>query len=125
MASHEAPLPDAAAAPGGFGIEVCYAPPPPAQLSLIALAVEPGCTVAQAIRASGVLGLHPEIDLGLNQVGIFGKLASLEGVVSAHDRVEIYRPLTVDPKVARQRRVQKNRATSTEGRKWQAKERKG
>ncbi len=121
MASPESPIPDAI---GGLGIEVCYAPPPPAPASLIALEVEPGCTVAQAIRASGILGLHPEIDLNLNQVGIFGKLASLDGVVGVRDRIEIYRPLTVDPKVARQRRVEKNRATSTEGRKWQAKERK-
>jgi len=105
-------------------LEVCYAPPPPGVLSLIAVEIGVGGTVADAIRASGVLERHPEIDLAMNKVGIFGKFVNLDGVVSLHDRVEIYRPLTADPKVARQRRVEKTRASSTEGRKWQGREKR-
>jgi hypothetical protein len=53
------------------------------------------------------------------KVGIFGKLTTLDAPLADHDRVEIYRPLIVDPKVARQRRVEKTRrAGSVEGRKW-------
>jgi len=105
-------------------VEVCYAPPPPGGVSLIAVALAQGTTVAQAIGLSGVLQLHPEIDLASNKVGVFGKLVQLDGVVQAHDRIEIYRPLTADPKVARQRRVEKIRAGSTEGRKWQGREKR-
>jgi len=107
-----------------IAVEVCYAPPLPGALSLIAVEVEAGATVADAIRTSGVLARHPEIDLASNKVGIFGKLTSLDGAVSAQDRIEIYRPLTADPKVARQLRVEKIRASSTEGRKWQAREKR-
>jgi putative ubiquitin-RnfH superfamily antitoxin RatB of RatAB toxin-antitoxin module len=103
-------------------VEVCYAPPPPGVLSRVPVQLGPGSTVADAIRASGVLARHPEIDLATNKVGIFGKLANLDGTVVMHDRIEIYRALSADPKIARQRRVEKIRANSIEGRKWQGRE---
>ena len=79
--------------------------------------------VRQAIDASGVLARHPEIDPATQKVGVFGKLNPLDAVLADHDRVEIYRPLKVDPKIARQRRVEKTRkAGSIEGRKWQPKD---
>ncbi|MBW8837789.1 MAG: RnfH family protein, partial [Burkholderia sp.] len=62
-------------------------------------------------------------DLGTQKVGVFGKLKPLDTVLADHDRVEIYRPLLVDPKVSRQRRVEKTRkAGSIEGRRWQNKD---
>jgi putative ubiquitin-RnfH superfamily antitoxin RatB of RatAB toxin-antitoxin module len=75
--------------------------------------------VRAAIDASGVLALHPEIDLAHAKTGVYGKLVSLDAPLADHDRVEIYRPLIVDPKLARQRRVDKQRRDgSVEGRKW-------
>lgn len=62
-------------------------------------------TVGAAIRASGLLGEHPEIDLERNRLGIFGRLVRLETVVRNGDRVEIYRPLLADPKEVRRRRA--------------------
>jgi putative ubiquitin-RnfH superfamily antitoxin RatB of RatAB toxin-antitoxin module len=54
---------------------------------------------------------------------VFGKLAPLDAPLADHDRVEIYRPLIVDPKLARQRRVDKTRREgSIEGRKWMHKD---
>jgi len=120
----DAGLPSSEVARKPIAVEVCYAPPAPGGLSLIAVEVQAGGTVADAVRASGVLLRHPEIDLATNKVGIFGKLIALDAVVSAQDRIEIYRPLTADPKVARQRRVEKVRASSTEGRKWQGREKR-
>lgn len=67
--------------------------------------VEEGATVGEAIRASGVLQTFPEIDLGVNRVGIYGNLVTLDRPVLDGDRVEIYRPLTGDPKEARRRRA--------------------
>ena len=100
-----------------LSVDVCYALPD-AQ-TLIAVQLAPGATVQQAIDASGILARHPEIDLAKLKVGVYGKLKPLDAVLADHDRVEIYRPLIVDPKAARQRRVDKSRkAGSVEGRKW-------
>jgi putative ubiquitin-RnfH superfamily antitoxin RatB of RatAB toxin-antitoxin module len=106
---------------GRIDVEVCFALAD-AQ-TLLALEVDAGTTVGQAIEASGILRMHPEIDLGVHKVGVFAKLQPLDAVLNAHDRVEIYRSLKVDPKTARQRRVAKTRAGGTiEGRKWTRKE---
>ncbi|MBN3764669.1 RnfH family protein [Burkholderia sp. Ac-20365] len=98
-------------------IEVCYALP--GAQTLIELQLPQGATLRQAIDTSGILARHPEIDLTKQKTGVFGKLKPLDTVLADHDRVEIYRPLIVDPKLARQRRVAKSRQEgSVEGRKW-------
>lgn len=86
-------------------VEVVYARPD--KQLLIAVAIEPGATVEEAIHRSGVLESFPEINLEINKVGIFGKLGKLNAPLRAGDRVEIYRPLSADPKeMRRQRAVQ-------------------
>ncbi|MEW8508011.1 MAG: RnfH family protein [Candidatus Thiodiazotropha sp.] len=62
-------------------------------------------TAKQAIEASGILERFPEIDLETNKIGIFGKAAKLDALLSEGDRVEIYRPLIADPKEARKKRA--------------------
>jgi uncharacterized protein len=103
-------------------IDVCYGLPDGA--SFVAHVTLPeGATVREAIEASGVLRVHQDIDLSRQKVGVFGKLQTLDAALAAFDRVEIYRPLKVDPKTARLRRVEKTRrAGSIEGRKWQTKD---
>ncbi|MEX3638780.1 RnfH family protein [Paraburkholderia sp. BR14320] len=98
-------------------VEVCYALA--SEQALIAVELPAGATLKQAIDASGILQRFPSIDLNTQKVGVFGKLKPLDTVLADHDRVEIYRPLLVDPKVSRQRRVEKTRkAGSIEGRRW-------
>jgi uncharacterized protein len=46
-------------------------------------------------------------------LGIWGKKTTLSHVLSDLDRVELYRPLKVDPKVARRERFQKQGARTT------------
>ncbi len=100
-----------------LSIDVCYALPD--TQTLVSVELAPGATVQQAIDASGLLARYPEIDLSKLKVGVYGKLRPLGAVLTDHDRVEIYRPLIVDPKAARQRRVDKSRKSgSIEGRKW-------
>jgi hypothetical protein len=100
-----------------LSIEVCYALPN--EQVLIPVELPEGATVQQALDASGILQRCPQIDLAKQKVGVFGKLKPLDAVLADHDRVEIYRPLIVDPKAARQRRVEKTRKEgSIEGRKW-------
>ncbi|MCK0513148.1 RnfH family protein [Aromatoleum buckelii] len=62
-----------------------------------------GITVGEAILSSGITGQFPEIDLARQKVGIFGKLVALDRVLEDGDRVEIYRPVTRDPKTVRKR----------------------
>lgn len=73
--------------------------------ALIPVKGQPGMTLADAIERSGILARFPEIDLGVNKVGIFGKVAKLDQVLASGDRVEIYPPLIADPKQARKQRA--------------------
>lgn len=68
------------------------------------LEVPDNSTVEEAINLSGVLTLYPEINLGAQKVGIFGKIAALDTPVKDGDRVEIYRPITADPQQVQRRR---------------------
>ncbi|NOS87810.1 MAG: RnfH family protein [Methylococcaceae bacterium] len=68
------------------------------------LEVPDNSTLADAIQLSGLLKLYPEINLDSQKVGIFGKIASLDTPVKEGDRVEIYRPITVDPQTVQRRR---------------------
>lgn len=72
-----------------------------------------GCTLQAAVQASGLLQEHPELGLDTLDVGVWGKVAGLEYVLQDQDRVEIYRPLTVDPKVARRTRFKGQGARTT------------
>lgn len=67
------------------------------------LALKAGSTVAAALEASGIFVTNPETK-GL-AVGIFSRQVSLDRVVKSGDRIEIYRPLTLDPKEKRRRRA--------------------
>ena len=73
--------------------------------ALLAVEGAKGMTVREAIERSGILKRFPEIDLDINKVGIFGKLATLEQALETGDRVEIYRPLVADPKAQRKKRA--------------------
>lgn len=89
-------------------VEVCYALPD--KQTLLSLEVEVSATIKDIIHQSGILELHPEIDLTQNRVGIFSKLAKLADTLHNGDRIEIYRPLIADPKEVRKQRAQKSSA---------------
>lgn len=84
-------------------VEVAYALPN--QQLIIPIQVSPGTNAEAAIQASGILQKFPEIDLKVNQIGIFGKLTKLDTPLRNLDRVEIYRPLIADPKEVRKQRA--------------------
>jgi putative ubiquitin-RnfH superfamily antitoxin RatB of RatAB toxin-antitoxin module len=75
----------------------------------VTLALAPGATAADAVRVSGVLERHPEIDLGRQKIGIHGRVVAEKAPLRDGDRVEIYRPLPVDAKEARRRRAFRRR----------------
>ena len=76
--------------------------------SLIELKVPFGTTLIEAVRLSGITQQYPEIDIENSVKGIFSKIADDDRMLQEHDRVEIYRPLKVDPKEARRRRAKKD-----------------
>lgn len=65
---------------------------------VVELQLPSGATVRDALAASGFKGI---------QVGIFGKRVTLDTRLADGDRVEIYRPLAMDPKEARRRRARR------------------
>jgi putative ubiquitin-RnfH superfamily antitoxin RatB of RatAB toxin-antitoxin module len=82
---------------------VVYATPRRAHLFEVRMPA--GASVRQAIAACGVLSSVPELAEHELDVGIFGQRCRLDDVMRDGDRIEIYRPLIVDPKVARRQRA--------------------
>lgn len=78
----------------------------------IPVVVEKNCTVAVAIRRSGILEQFPEIDLANVAVGVFSRKVALDDLLETDDRIEIYRPLQLDPKEARRLRAARRAASS-------------
>jgi putative ubiquitin-RnfH superfamily antitoxin RatB of RatAB toxin-antitoxin module len=72
----------------------------------VLLALPEGATVADALRESGMSARHDTHGLA---VGVWGVLAEPGDQLRDRDRVELYRPLLVDPKEARRLRQQKQR----------------
>ena len=67
------------------------------------LEVDNGCVAIDAIKQSGILEKCPEIDLDKNKIGIYGKFIKQDTILNDGDRVEIYRPITADPKTVPRR----------------------
>ena len=84
-------------------VEVAYAKPD--EQVILTVQSASGLTVQQAIEKSGILRQFPEIEIGKNKVGVFGKVAKLDAPLQPGDRVEIYRPLIADPKAQRKKRA--------------------
>lgn len=88
-----------------LSVEVAYALPD--KQTLLQLEVKGNSTVEEVILESGILDLYPEIDLDKQKVGIFSKLAKMDDHLHDGDRIEIYRPLLIDPKEVRKQRALK------------------
>lgn len=64
-------------------------------------------TVNAALQASGLLQEFPAIREAVTSVGIYGRIAAGDDVLQPGDRVEIYRPLSMEPGAARRQRSKK------------------
>ena len=69
------------------------------------LKVAEGTTIQAAIESSGILEQLRGVDLERNKVGIYGKVKPLCTVLAEGDRIEIYRPVTADPKAIPKRKA--------------------
>jgi len=84
-------------------VEVVYALP--RSYDAVTVELPDGATVAQALIASGLSDRYPGIDL--SRLGVFGRSVFPGTALSDGDRVEVYRPLALDPKEARRRRARR------------------
>ena len=80
-------------------VEVVFASP--GRQVLLTIEVGEGATVADVIDRSSIARQFPELVLDGLQAGIWGKPVGREHMVREGDRVELYRPLEIDPKEAR------------------------
>lgn len=90
-----------------IAVEVVYCPSA-GQVDQVMLQLVEGATVADALQASGLLQRHGLALEGL-RVGVWCKPKELTTPLRERDRVEVYRPLTVDPKEARRQRYQRHK----------------
>ena len=84
-------------------VEVIYALPD--RQHRVHLELEPGATVAEALTAVRRIPPFDGLALGSVPVGIFGRPVARDTELAPGDRLEIYRPLAMDPMEARRRRA--------------------
>lgn len=87
-------------------VEIVYAEP---QRSVVkSFSLLPGALIADALRLAAADQDFLGIDLSGSAVGIFGKVAHRDQPLKDGDRIEIYRPLAEEPKLARRKRASKS-----------------
>lgn len=87
-----------------IAVEVVYSPVA-GQVLQVPLRLSAGVTAGAAIEQSGLLARCPELDLHTMKFGVWGRVCTATELLRDRDRVEIYRPLKVDPKEARRLRA--------------------
>ena len=94
-------MPDARA----IRVTVAYAEPD--RVFQVEIELPSGATVADAIARSGIRAQRPDVDIRPDRIGVFARKVNFDTPLRDGDRVEIYRPLKVDPKEARRQRARK------------------
>lgn len=102
---------DESAAPA-IAVEVAYSPAA-RQVDSVTLRLPVPTSVIDAVRRSGLVQRHG-LDEQTLRLGIWGRSCGPEQMLRDRDRVEVYRPLQVDPKQARRLRY-KGKAQGTQG----------
>lgn len=90
-----------------LAIELVYAESP-SRLHRLSLSLPPGATLADALRASGWRELLGAGVLDGLRLGVWGRACEPQAVLRDRDRIELYRPLQVDPKEARRQRYRRD-----------------
>jgi hypothetical protein len=88
-------------------VEIAYAQPQRVIVKTYELG--PGARVADALRLAALDPDFSGVDLANSPLGVFGKVARADQALREGDRIEIYRPLSADPKAARRARAKQAR----------------
>jgi putative ubiquitin-RnfH superfamily antitoxin RatB of RatAB toxin-antitoxin module len=73
---------------------------------VVGVEVPAGSTLRDAVVASGLPSQVPQLDCAALDLGVFNRLRNPDAPVREGDRIEIYRPLAIDPKQARRIRAE-------------------
>lgn len=92
-----------AESPTRIHIEVVYAEPGRVWSRDVSLPT--GATAMQAVDASGLAAERPEVRVADDVLGVFGRRVKPQQTLRDGDRVEVYRPLALDPMEARRQRA--------------------
>lgn len=84
-------------------VEVCFASPDAQQL--VSCEVKSAASVREVVLNSSLPEAFPDYDFAMMPCGIFGQRVPDDHPVKNGDRIEIYRPLVVDPKARRRARA--------------------
>jgi len=95
---------------GRVPVQVVYALPD--RQAIVTLDVPEGTTVSEAVALSGLVGRFPEIGAAPGDCAIYGRLVPPNHVLAAQDRVEILRPLLIDPKENRRQAAARSKAAA-------------
>ena len=94
-------------------VEVVFAVPE--RQELIAVNLDAGATARDAVRESGIAERFPDQDLDSLRLGIWGRPVDDDEALAEGDRVEIYRPLLIDPREARRQLAAEGRSMGSGG----------
>ena len=90
-----------------LAIEVALAMP--RKQRIVPLEVTPGTTCREAVAQSRIGDEFPDIDVLNAPLGVYGEVCEADAQVEEGDRVEIYRPLLLDPREQRRQRLARNK----------------
>ena len=95
-------------------VEVAYALPN--KQRIVKLDVPSGTTALQAVSMSQLDEVFEDLVVGPDiKLGVWGKAVTGDRVLAMGERVEIYRPLLIDPKEVRKARAARAKAAREEG----------
>ena len=104
-----------------IAIEVAYALPDKQRITK--LDVPEGTTVMQAVIMSQMDSIFEDLTISEDlKLGVWGKAVTADRALVAGERVEIYRPLLVDPKEVRRARAARAKAARSESERQDASE---
>lgn len=92
-------------------VTLVYAPQP-REIHEEALELPEGCTALQALQASALARVYPDVLVATPALGVWGNKVPGSQILHDQDRLELYRPLLVDPKEARRARFEAQGARS-------------
>lgn len=95
---------------GRISVEVVVAWPE--LQAVVPLTLPDGASVADAVEVSGLRERFPELEVRDDRLGVFGEKRAPDAKLADGDRVEIYRPLKIDPKDARRIAAQSRKGNS-------------
>ncbi|RFF29237.1 RnfH family protein [Wenzhouxiangella sediminis] len=87
----------------------------PGRQVVVPLEVPRGTTLAQAVVLADLPAKLPGLEVDENRLGVFGTRRRPDEAVAEGDRVEVYRPLTADPKEVRRQLAELARARKGKG----------